>query len=210
MEIKNKNELLDKLQSYSKNPDDENIRYKELIKKKLLNCPELLYALHEPDLEKELFNEDGTLNADENGDLAGEVSRFFGTNQNIRPYLFIPETQTDVKNMVCYQVSFDSVGRYNNFQKYTLVTFTIFCQEQDIVDELTGIPRHDLIACILRDKFNWSNIFGMQSKLISSKESIADNHYLVRTIVFEMIDLNGTVTTSYGGKPDYTNYHLRR
>lgn len=50
----------------------------------------------------------------------------------------------------------------------------------------------------------------MQSKLISSKESIADNHYLVRTIVFEMIDLNGTVTTSYGGKPDYTNYHLRR
>ena len=210
MEIKNKNELLYKLQSYSKNPDDENIRYKELIKKKLLNCPELLYALHEPDLENELFNEDGTLNADEDGNLLGEISNFFGTTQNIRPYLFIPETQEHVKHILCYQVSFDEVGRYNNFQKYTQITFTIFCQEQDIMDELTGLPRHDLIASIIREKFNWSNIFGAQAKLISSKESITDNHYLVRTLVFQIVDLNGTVTTSYGGKSDFTNYHLRR
>lgn len=210
MEITNKTELLDKLSSYSKNPDDENIRYKELIRKKLLNCPELLYALHEPRLENELFNKDGTLNVDENGDLAGEISAFFEENNNIRPYLFIPETQTQAKNILCYQVSFDDVGRYNNFQKYTQITFTIFCQEQDIVDQLTGIPRHDLIASIIREKFNWSNIFGAQAKLISSKESIADNHYLVRTLVFQITDLNGTVTTSYGGKPDFTNYHLRR
>ena len=198
MEIKNKNELLDKLSSYSKHPDDENIRYKELIKNKLLNCPELLYALHEPDLEKELFNEDGTLNADEDGNLLGEISNFFGTTQNIRPYLFVPETQTEVKHILCYQVSFDEVGRYNNIQKYTLVTFTIFCQEQDIMDDLTGLPRHDLIASIIRENFNWSAIFGMQAKLISSKESITDNHYLVRTLVFQMLDLNGIVYTPYG------------
>lgn len=198
MKITNKNELLGKLQSYSKNPDDENIRYKELIKKKLLNCPELLYALHEPDLEKELFNEDGTLNADEDGNLLGEINNFFGTTQNIRPYLFVPETQEHVKHILCYQVSFDEVGRYNNIQKYTLVTFTIFCQEQDIMDDFTGLPRHDLIASIIRENFNWSAIFGMQAKLISSKESITDNHYLVRTLVFQMLDLNGITYTPYG------------
>lgn len=198
MEITNKTQLLDKLSSYSHNPDDENIRYKELIRQKLLNCPELLYALHEPELEKELFNPDGSLNMDEDGNLLGEISAFYGNTRNIRPYLFVPETQEHVKNIICYQVGFTDVGKYNNIQKYTQVTFTIFCQEQDIVDELTGIPRHDLIASIIREYFNWSAIFGMQSKLISSKESITDNHYLVRTLVFEMTDLNGIVYTPYG------------
>lgn len=210
VDITNKSELLDKLSAYSQNPDDENIKYKEIIRQKLLNCPELLYALHEPDLETELFNDDGTIKMDEDGNLIGEVSEFFGTTKNIRPYIFMPETQEHVKHIVCYQVSFEEVGRNNNFQKTTLVTFTIFCQEQDIVDELTGIPRHDLIASILRDKFNWANTFGAQSKLVSSKESITDNHYLVRTLVFQITDLNGTVTTSYGGKPQFTNYKLRR
>lgn len=210
MKITNKTELLDKLSSYSHNPDDENIRYKELIRQKLLNCPELLYALHEPDLEKELFNSDGSLNMDEDGNLLGEISAFYGNTRNIRPFLFIPETQEHVKNIICYQVAFDDVPRYNKTQKYTQITFTIFCQEQDIVDELTGIPRHDLIASIIRENFNWSNIFGMQAQLISSKESITDNHYLVRTLVFQTTDLNGAVTTSYGSKPQFSNYQLRR
>ena len=210
MQITNKTDLLDKLSSYTKNPDDENIRYKELIRQKLLNCPELLYALHEPDLDKELFNPDGSLNMDEDGNLIGEISSFFGITRNIRPYIFIPETQEHVKNIICYQVAFDDLAKANNVQKYTNITFTIFCQEQDIVDELTGIPRHDLIASIIRENFNWSNIFGMQAKLISSRENITDNHYLVRTLVFQIVDLNGTVTTTYGSKPQFTNYQLRR
>lgn len=210
MQITNKTELLDKLSSYAKNPDDENIRYKELIRQKLLNCPELLYALHEPDLEKELFNPDGNLNMDEDGNLLGEISAFYGTTRNIRPYLFIPETQEHVKNIICYQVAFDDIPRYNNKQKYSQITFTIFCQEQDIVDDLTGIPRHDLIASIIRENFNWSNVFGMQTQLISNRESITDNHYLVRTLIFQTTDLNGTVTTNYGSKPQFTNYQLRR
>ena len=56
-----KTELINKLIDYSKSPDDDNIRYKEKIKKILLSTPELLYALHDKDLEHELFNDDGTL-----------------------------------------------------------------------------------------------------------------------------------------------------
>ena len=66
------------------------------------------------------------------------------------------------------------------------------------MDKLTGLPRHDLIASIIRERFNWSSIFGMQTHLISSKESITDNDYLVRTLVFQIFDLNGIVNTPYG------------
>ena len=194
-----KEELLDKLRAYADTPDDDNIRYKEKIHDALLNNAELLYALNNEELESELFDEDDNLLIDEEtGELLGEVDRYFGDNSNIRPYLFIPDTQTDVKHYVCYQVAFDELPRYSNIQKYTEITFNIFVNGKDRTDKLTGIPRHDLIASIIRERFNWSNIFGMQTHLISSKESVTDNNYLVRTLIFQVLDLNGIVNTPYG------------
>ena len=194
-----KEDLLNKLRAYADNPDDDNIRYKEKIHDALLNNAELLYALNNEELESELFDEDNNLLIDEEtGELLGEVDRYFGDNSNIRPYLFIPDTQTDVKHYVCYQVAFDELPRYSNIQKYTEITFNIFVNGKDRTDKLTGIPRHDLIASIIRERFNWSSIFGMQTHLISSKESVTDNNYLVRTLVFQVLDLNGIVNTPYG------------
>ena len=205
-----KEELLNKLRAYADTPDDDNIRYKEKIHDALLSNAELLYALNNEELESELFDEDDNLLIDEKtGELLGEVDRYFGDNSNIRPYLFIPDTQTDVKHYVCYQVAFDELPRYSNIQKYTEITFNIFVNGKDRTDKLTGIPRHDLIASIIRERFNWSNIFGMQTHLISSKESVTDNNYLVRTLIFQIVDTNGIVTTQ-NGKTSITNYQLRR
>ena len=207
--ITTKEELLNKLRAYADTPDDDNIRYKEKIHDALLNNAELLYALNNKELESELFDGD-KLNIDkETGELLGEVDRYFGDNSNIRPYLFIPDTQADVKHYVCYQVAFDELPRYSNIQKYTEITFNIFVNGKDRTDKLTGIPRHDLIASIIRDRFNWSSIFGMQTHLISSKESVTDNNYLVRTLIFQIVDTNGIVTTQ-NGKTSVTNYQLRR
>lgn len=193
-----KEELLNKLRAYADTPDDDNIRYKEKIHDALLNNAELLYALNNEELESELFDGD-KLNIDkETGELLGEVDRYFGDNSNIRPYLFIPDTQDEVKHYVCYQVSFDELPRYSNIQKYTEITFNIFVNGKDRTDKLTGIPRHDLIASIIRERFNWSSIFGMQTHLISSKESVTDNNYLVRTLIFQVLNLNGIVNTPYG------------
>lgn len=197
--LKTKDELLNKLRAYASTPDDDNIMYKEKIYDALLNNAELLYALNNKTLESELFDEDDNLLIDEEtGELIGEVDRYFGDNSNIRPYLFIPETQTDVKHYVCYQVGFDELSRYNNIQKYTEITFNIFIDGKDRTDTLTGIPRHDLIASIIRERFNWSSIFGLQTKLISSKESITDNNYIVRTLIFQIQDTNGMTYTPYG------------
>ena len=193
-----KDELLDKLRAYAETPDDDNIKYKDIIRKALLNCPELLYALNNKELESELFDEDGNLLIDKDtGELLGEVDRYFGDNSNIRPSLFIPDTQTTVNSYVCYQVMFDELPRYQNIYKYNEIIFNIFVNGKDRTDELTGIPRHDLIASIIREKFNWSSIFGMQSKLISSKESTTDNNYVVRTLIFQIEDTNSIVYTPF-------------
>ena len=207
--ITTKNDLLNKLRSYASTPDDDNIRYKEKIHDALLNNAELLYALNNKELEPELFDGDKLNIDEETGELLGEVDRYFGDNSNIRPYLFIPETQTEVKHFICYQVSFDELPRYNDLQKYTNITFNIFVHGKDAMDKLTGIPRHDLIASIIRERFNWSNIFGMQTHLVASKESTTDSNYLVRTLIFQLVDTNGIVTTQ-NGKTSMTNYQLRR
>lgn len=209
-----KNDLLNKLRVYKTTPDDENIQYKKKIEKALMLNPCLLYALNEKSLESELFDEDGNINWEWNEDTKeyepiGEWDRYFGSNSNIRPFLFIPDTQTEVKHYICYQVSFDETPRYQDTLKYTTITFTIFVHGNDRVDKLTRIPRHDLIASIIRERFNWSNIFGMQTHLISSKESTTDNNYLVRTLVFQVIDTNGIVNTT-NGKTSLSNYQLRR
>jgi hypothetical protein len=209
-----KNDLLNKLRAYKTTPDDENIQYKKKIEKALMLNPCLLYALNEKSLESELFDEDGNINWEWNEDTKeyepiGEWDRYFGSNSNIRPFLFIPDTQTEVKHYICYQVSFDETPRYQDTLKYTTITFTIFVHGNDRVDKLTRIPRHDLIASIIRERFNWSNIFGMQTHLISSKESTTDNNYLVRTLVFQVIDTNGIVNTT-NGKTSLSNYQLRR
>lgn len=213
-----KEDLLNKLRAYATTPDDETTQYKEKIKQALMKSPELLYALHEEELEEELFieteDEDGNkitvLNIDEEtGELLGEVDRYFGESANIRPYLHIPETQTTVRHYVCYQVMFDELPRYNDTQKYTQITFTIFVNGKDREDESTGLPRHDLIASIIREKFNWSNIFGMQTHIVSSKESTTDNNFIVRTLVFQLVDTNGIVETN-GKNTSIINYNVRR
>jgi len=210
-----KNDLLNKLRAYRTTPDDENIQYKKKIEKALMLNPCLLYALNEKSLESELFDDDGNINWEWNEETKeyeplGEWDRYFGGTSNIRPYLFIPDTQTEVKHYICYQVAFDEMPRYQDTLKYTNITFTIFVHGNDRNDKLTGIPRHDLIASIIRERFNWSNIFGMQTHLISSKESTTDNNYLVRTLVFQVVDTNGIANTPYGGKTSFNNYQLRK
>ena len=78
------------------------------------------------------------------------------------------------------------------------------------MDKLTGIPRHDLIASIIRERFAWSNIFGMQTHLTQNYESTVDNNYVARTLVFELTDLNSKVQTPYDGQSQMMNYLLRR
>ena len=199
-----KEELLDKLRAYADTPDDDNIRIKEQIKDTFLNCPELLYAIHNKELESELFDENGNLNIDEDGNLTGEVDRYFGENSNIRPFLFIPETQDEVKNYVCYQTSYSDLVRYNDKEKKLIVTFTIFVNGKDSIDKLTNVQRHDLIVSIIREKFAWIGLEISTTTPFGDKESTTDNNYLVRTLQYE-VTLPNSICKTDGNTTYYNN-----
>lgn len=169
-----------------KKPNEEVVRYKEIIKQILLEDDTLMYLLHNAELE-----ESGA----ENGEYFGD---------NIRSSYIIPETQTEVKHYLCFECSFDAVSRYNPAMKYQEIIFYILCNDKDLIVDEIGASRHDLIAALLIDKFNGSNKFGLQLKLLSDKPSVTDSHYATRTLVFERISPNSMT------KADGTLFNLRK
>lgn len=199
--LETKKELLTKLTDYAVTPDDPCILYKERIKENLLKCPELLYALNAEEYEKELFNSDGTINYD------GDWSMYYGTY--ILPYLYLSEVQTDEGAFLCYNVGFSESPSKNNIECYMQITFTILVSLKYAIDKTTGIARHDLIGSIIRERINWSNVFNSTVKLTSNKESITDNEYIVRTLVFEGTMTNSILKTT-NGKTRVINKEVRR
>ena len=91
---------------------------------------------------------------------------------------------------------FDSTPLYNKVEKYLQIVFYIFVNGQDAIESTTGLCRHDLIASTLREKFNWTNIFGTQCRLVSNIENITDNYFLTRTLTLECNVLNSIVKTN--------------
>lgn len=202
-----RSDLIEKLQKYQTNPDDDAIPIKKRIEEIFIRSPELLYALHASELEKELFNKDGSLNVDEDGNPLGEWDKYFGENSYIRPFLYIPQTQEDVKHFICYEVSFTQTPKYNDKEKYCLITFVILVNGKDAIDKETGIPRHDLIGSIIREKISWSGLIGAHAVPTSDKGTITDNNYIMRTMVFESLVPNSIVKTEKRADgSDFTYY----
>ena len=158
--------------------DNDNIRYKEIVKEKLLECTDLIYAINSPDLQ------DAPMDA------------YYGTH--IKPYLAVPETQHDVRTYIMFDTSFDDKPLHNDVMKYGELCFIIMCPYKDIIDEYTGIARHDLIAAILQDEINWSHAFGTQMKIVSDKSALSDGVYVIRTLIFQQTFPNGITKTKNG------------
>lgn len=156
-----------RLRAWRENIDNEDIRIKEKIKELLLDNKTLIHVLNNEELEK----------AD------AEPDEYYYVN--ILPYYIIYPTQTNVQNYVCYETNFERVSRYNNVMKYNQIVFTILCEQKNIVEESTGLARHDLIASLILDQFNWSNYFGQQIVCVSDKTSVSDNSYACRTLIFQ-------------------------
>lgn len=158
---------------YKKQKGNDNIQYKETIKDKLINNSKIIRSINNKDLDP-----------DSPDDYYGE---------NILPYYLIVETQTSDKNYICFETSFTEVARYNNVMKLGQVIFYIVCNNKDILDKETGIARHDLLAALITDEFDWTNLFGTQVKLVSDKPTVIDSQYVGRTLIFEQITPNSIV-----------------
>ena len=148
--------------------DDDNTRCKQIIKKKLLDNKYIIHVLDNKELE----------------DNDAEPDDYY--NVNIRPAYVIPETQTDNKNFICFTVGWKDVPQWNKqVVKYLQITFTILCYQSTLIDKDTSLPRHDLLAALIKDEFNYSLAFGDRIQIASDLESVVDNNYCCRTLVFE-------------------------
>ena len=145
------------------NFDDDIITMKRLIKQKLIADPDILEALHNPDIP--LDSPDEFLDA------------------NIFGFIRIPQTQDTVRNFICFTVDDIEEDRYNEVIKIQYIQFNCICHLDDIKTDY-GIDRHDLLGALIRQNFNWTNMFGLQFKLIYNKESTVDSDYYCRTLKF--------------------------
>lgn len=167
---------------FKDHPDCDDIKVKEKIKEVLLGDKYILHVLNNEDLENNV--EDDMTGADE----------YFGVN--ILPFLMIEPSQSEAKNFVCFETNFEK-RRYdtNKTKKNLNIIFYLIAEQKQIIDKETGIARHDLLAGLIINKFNWTNYFGNQIHLIQDQASVIDIKYACRTLIFEQITDNDIVKT---------------
>jgi len=146
--------------------DDDLCSAKRIIKEKLYSDPDILEVLDNPELNIE------------------EPDSFLDVN--IYDYIRIPNTTTDKMNYICFDIKQESIGEYNNHMKNQMYIFNVYAHE-DLIKTPYGISRHDLLAYLVRDIFNYSNIFGTQLVLVSNTPGIMDNYWSSRSLVFKAV-----------------------
>lgn len=177
------------LREYRNRIDDDNIRYKQIVKKKLINNPFIIHVLANKELEE----------AD------AEPDEYIG--ENIRPAYMIPEVQTVSKNYICFTAGYKDIPQWNKSQKYMQLTFVILVEQKNLIDPETTLARHDLLAALIKDEFNWSLDFGERIHCVSDLESVTDNNYATRTLIFETMMDNNLVKTK-NGVPTIVNHRM--
>lgn len=168
--------------------DNDNVRVKEVIKQKLLANDDIIHVLDNKDLQES----------------DAENDEYYW--ENIFPMYLIPDAQTTAQNFICFTVGYENVERnftnssrmYNDLQKHLHVVFIILCDKKNLKDRDTGIARHDLLAALIQNEFNFTNYFGRKIELIADNETTVDNVYACRTLVFSQNTDNNVTKTKYG------------
>ena len=174
----------EKLLSLKTDLDSDDIRVKEKIKEMLLNNKYVLHVIDNKELEANV-EEDGT-GADE----------YFG--KNILPYYLINPVQHAAETYVCYEVSYNNLDRSSRVgiaYKELMINFQILSNYKVLINKETGIAKHDLLAALIIDQFNFSNDFGETIYLVSSIPSVVDNDFACRTLSFKQTTDNNLVKT---------------
>jgi len=181
------------LRAFRDSLDNDNIKLKQQIKKKLLSDKYIIHVLNNKELEK----------AD------AEPDDYFGVN--ILPFFILPDTQTKVDNFICFETSNEvkySMNYNASVRKTQQITFTILCNDKNDIDKETSLPRHDLLAALIQNKFNYEMFLGGRWILVSDRASVTDTHYLMRTLLFQQ-DTDNNLVKTVNGKPKIINHSVQ-
>lgn len=143
--------------------------YKDLILQDLKKDSDLL----------ELFN---------NHDLSLSRPEDF-INTNIFPFLKIPDTQSIVKNILCFDLDVTETLYKNEYKATYELIFRCLCHS-DEVETPWGVNRHDLMAAIIKDRYCYSNILGPQLIKEVDKSYVAEGPYYYRVLKFHSTQNN--------------------
>ena len=171
------------LKSYRTIIDSDDIRIKNIIKQKLESNPYIKYVLN-PSIYENGYNDE-----EEDDDAL---------TSNIIPYYAVFDTQTEVDNFVCFETSYDELQRYDKTKKLQQIIFYILCHSRTANDEVLGMARHDLLAALILDQFDYTDDFGMKIHCVSDKPGLVDSRYVSRTLIFESITDNNVAKTVNG------------
>lgn len=173
-------QIVKDLKSYRTIVDSDDIRIKNIVKNKLQENPYIQYVLnHGKDMDFD--EEDDDFNA-----------------KNILPYYAVFDTQTEVDNYICIETSYDELMRYNKAFKYQQLIFYVMCHSRSVNDEILGMAKHDLLAALILDTFDYTNFFGSKIHCVSNKPGLVDSRYVSRTLIFENISDNNLARTVEG------------
>lgn len=146
---------------------DDIYRSKYKIMKLLTENQDILNTLHNDDLA----------GVDEviNGDTYRDVCIF--------DFLKLPDNKSEVKNYVCFEINDNGWGE-------TTEKTIIFRCVSHIDDARTdwGIPRQDLLAAIIKNQFDWSNVLGMRLRKDSDNGRVTDDGYYYREVIYRCTD----------------------
>lgn len=173
---------------------DDNERYKYRIMKMLTENQDVLWTLHNKELEEKYSytTKDETGNEIEmlNGDAYRDV--------NIFNFLKIPGTQSTVKNFICFEVNDVEQPRYNKDLIIKNIIFRTVSHDDDYKTDW-GIARQDLLALIIQSEFDWTNAFGLHIEKITDRGRVAENGYYYREFVYETTIPNNLVNKAKNG-----------
>lgn len=105
-------------------------------------------------------------------------------NVNIYSFLKIPDAQSKVKNFICFEVNDTDIVDSNKIMSSKQIMFRTICHKDD-VSTIWGIDRQDLLAALIKERFQWSNILGTQLIKTYDSGKVAENGYYYRNMYFE-------------------------
>lgn len=143
---------------------DDIFRYKYKIMKMLTSNQDILRTLH----NDKLAGKDEVIN----GDLYRDVCIF--------DFLKLPDLKDEVKNYICFEINDTCFG---DMVEKRIVFRTVSHKDDHKTD--WGISRQDLLASILKNEFDWTNVFGMHLEKERDSGSIADDEFYYREIVYK-------------------------
>ena len=173
---------------------DDNERYKYRIMKMLTENQDVLWTLHNVELEKTCSYIDENNEISLNGDAYRNVSIF--------NFLKIPDIQSEVKNFICFEVNDIEQPRYNDSLLIKNIIFRTVSHEDDYITDW-GIARQDLLAAVIQSGFDWTNAFGLHIEKISDRGRVAENGYYYREFIYETTVPNNLVNKAKNGGVTY-------